>query len=177
VNRPARLLVPLALAASAVVPSAATPAHAVQSLAYTFAVPCNNPSPTPSLVDLPSGTYAVAYVGVCSYDINHTSGVPVNTPCTLPTVGTVPCVSTTINNLPGVLSQVTTGSVDVEGFVPRVAQTDCGTNAHVEVDGQCVRLNAGTITHGGGVMTAWFQDLNHADNLGAFLVTVVWTPL
>lgn len=176
-NRLARVLVPLALAASAVLPSAATPANAVQSLAYTFAVPCNDPSPTPSLVDLPSGRYAVAYVGACTYDIGHTSSVPVNTPCTLPTVGTVPCVSTTVNNVPGVLSQISTGSVDVKGFVPSVAPTDCGTDAHVEVDGQCVPLNAGTIAHGGGVMTAWFADGAHADNLGAFLVTVVWTPL
>lgn len=174
------------LAASALVclPGSAAPANALQSLAYAFVVDCKAPGGTDSLVGLPNGTYVVTIAGGCS--IHDNIGFPVGaTPCSVPVVGTVPCLSpiTTINNFPGEACGWSTGAVEVNvlcpaGTVP--ALVGCGL-LYVAIDGVCLNGQAGLHYRppslGGAPMNVRFVDSNYADNDGALLVTVVWTPL
>ena len=178
-NRVRRLVAPLAVLAAVL--GTAAPAHAVQSLAYVFLVPCGDSDGVSTLPDvtLPSGRYAVVAAGVCSADTQHTFSYPVGTPCSLPQVGTVPCVSTSVNNLPGALCIIATGTAAVQLCGgPVVSLTDCGPDFHIEVDGQCVSAAVGSfVNHPGGAMTARFTDSRYDDNIGYFVVAVVWTPL
>ncbi len=166
----------LVLAALAVLFGAASPsATAVNTVAFTFAVDCADPDGTSSddiaPIQFPTGTYQVTIAGACLYGAFNNYAV--STPCSGPT-GSVPCA--TVNNIPAAC-MVSTGGVATE---------NCGmsTVAHcwayrVEVDGQCLAFdNAGFINHTAqGPIRARFLDCCHSDNVGVFLVTVVWTPL
>jgi hypothetical protein len=162
--------------------TAAPHAHAVSTLAWTFAVNCadangtNSDDVVPGLT-LPAGTYVVAVAGACSVNASGSFTVPAGTPCSVPVAGAVPCVTgINVNNVPGALCQVGNGTVSVQACAPaNVHLNPCGSHT-IAVSGQCVPLDAGLVTFGGGVMNATFQDSNYADNVGAFLVTVVWTP-
>jgi hypothetical protein len=173
-----RVLAPLTIAAGLAIPA---PAHALQSLAYTFVVDCANPGGTNSLVGLPNGTYAVAAVGACA--VNGSYPYTVGTPCSLPVVGTIPCVPsiTTINNFPGQLCTTSIGGVFVSllcGPLPNAGLTGCA-NLFIEIDGVCLGGQAGLHFRavGGGPMNVRFHDSLYTDNIGFFVVTVVWTPL
>jgi hypothetical protein len=178
-RRLARLLVPaLALLGSVAV---AAPAHAVDSLAYTFVVPCASSANVVSLTGLPSGTYAATIAGDCAINAGSTNTGPITTPCLVAGV-TLPCViGPTVANQPGVICHNTTSGVVVsEGCLSQsyVVLNGCASN-YVEVAGQCLTLptrQAGLVTHPGGPMSVRFVDTYYGDNLGAFLVTVVWLP-
>ena len=175
--RLARLLAPLAIAASLALPHAG--AGAVQTLTYTFPVLCNDGDGAASndLADitLPSGTYAVTVAGVCTITpLGYSAGV--GTPCDV--LGTpIPCVGVTAGNLPAAVCHTSTGGVSTDCPVPTVRVVGCGMYS-VVVAGDCVSTpQAGLVHHDGGVMTARFVDTFYSDNAGVLLVTVVFTPL
>jgi len=172
--RPVRLLACLGLAAVAVVPQ---PAGAVQTLAYTFAVNCADSvgTTTVSGLEFPNGRYAVAVVGACVTNIGSRSSMTVGTPCDLPVVGGVPCTSTTVNNLPWEACDVSTGSAGTRGC--NVVTSRCVEGLDILINGICVDGQVAFHDHSGGPMTVRFSDSRYDDNAGAFLVTVVWTPL
>lgn len=178
-----RLLVPLALAASLALPH--TGAGAVQTLTFTFAVQCDDPNGTASneLADitLPSGTYAYSVAGVCTVGgLGHSTGT--TTPCWPPFTGPIPCATVTAGNLPHALCNTSTGGTRTAcdpllgvTSAPGVQQW-CGQYSLLIGD-DCIVGQAGAFYHEGGVMAARVNDVNHADNVGALLVTVVFTPL
>lgn len=176
-RRITRLLLPLAVAAGIAVP---TGAHATDTLAWTFAVPCASPAgaTTPAGIGLPTGVYAVTVSGACAVDFGLRS-VPVGgTPCTAPVVGPVPCTSpvTTINNAP-TFGQVSTGSGDDITTAPSVSLPGCGL-LYITIDGNCFAGQAGTYNRTiSGPMTVAFVDTYYPDNVGELIVTVTWTPL
>lgn len=170
--RLARLFALLALGATAVVPQAN--AHATQTLAFTFVVPCDAESGATSLgLELPKGWYAVTIAGACSW-ASGTSSVTVATPCDAPVAGPVPC-KPTIDNVSSRACYWAFGGLTTRCEVPS-GTAGCGYYS-VQVSTGCVDGPFGLIEHPGGTMSAKFNDYGHADNIGAFLVTVVWTPL
>jgi len=173
-HRVLRSLAPLAIAASLAIPVGA---HATETLAYTFTVPCTGGIAGSSGLGLPTGIYAFTVTGVCVIDLRTQSQPVGNTPCSVPVAGTIPCTQpiTTVDNVP-VLGQVVTGGRDVATNVSANA-VDCTVGA-IRLDNICFASAAGTYfrTISGG-MTAQFVDTNYADNAGELLVTVVWTPL
>lgn len=175
----ARLLAGCALAAGAVVPG--TGAHALQTVAFTFVVPCDSSSGTSSgALDMPTGVYAVTVVGACVHNTTQSSSVALGTPCTLPVVGTVPCAGTTVHNVPPAACHTTTGFVrtDCSGAPAGVRTETCG-ELYVEVAGDCVPGQAGFVVHEAPLspMTARFSDSVYSDNAGTLVVTAVWTLL
>lgn len=161
---------------------AAPPAQAVQSLTYVFVVPCADEDGVlsdegPGEVTLPDGVYAVAYAGVCAHGTNESTVISVSTPCSLPEVGAVPCVGTTVNNYPPTLCRISTGTVEVTPCDPMlVSVNSCPLT--VLVNEQCLNgQHAGLIDHQGGAMKAQFSDSYYGDNAGYFIVTATWTPL
>jgi hypothetical protein len=174
-----RLLAPLALAAGIAAPMSA---HATDTLAWTFHVPCNSSAgdSTPAGIGLPTGTYAVTVSGACILNFGSTS-VPVGgTPCTVPVVGSVPCTSpiTTVNNVPW-FTLVSTGGGNVITTAPSESTTGCGV-FYMTIDGQCFASQAGTYNRAiSGPMTVAFVDFpgTYGDNVGELAVTVTWTAL
>ena len=170
----------LAMAALAFPPSQA---HAVNSLAYTWTIDCANPNATSTgpLVTMASGTYLVTVTGACSYGVDTTHSVPVTT-CVSP-VNTLPCLDTgmSVNNVPGYTCVVGGGIAHAATCpTPGAYVSGCGGSFTVVVNEQCLSAvpnQAGLISHGGGAMTARTIDSGHYNNIGAFVVTAVWTPL
>jgi hypothetical protein len=173
-----RVLALAAVAAGAAFPQ--TGATAVNTLTYTFPLLCSDAGGERSDeyvsgLTLPNGLYAVTVTGACTITVLGHS-VAGATPCSAPVVGAIPCVNTgiTVNNLPSAIC-----GTSVSG----TARTDCPTTAgliacghySVRVAGGCVD-GAGTVYHGGGVMSAQFVDDNFSDNGGVLLITVTWTP-
>ncbi|HVF04353.1 MAG TPA: hypothetical protein VNA20_05910 [Frankiaceae bacterium] len=157
----------------------AAEASAAQTLAFTFVIPCNTGSmTTPAGITLPSGRYLVTVAGACSVNLTDSFSTTVpGTPCTAPVVGTIPCTSPVpVNNVPGPLCRVTNGTVTVNGCYGTTTWVGCGGH-RITINGACVNGPAATVWFGGGPMTATFNDSNYADNAGAFVVTVAWTPL
>lgn len=177
--RLARLLIPLALAAGAAFLHAS--ANAVQTLAFTFPVLCNDPIGfgTGGLLDLPSGTYVVTTVGACT-TTGGAFGTTVGTPCDAPVTGTpLPCTSVNVNNVPGGVCNLSTGDVrTICNPAMSVVRAGCGYYS-IQINGNCVNGQVATYWHGGGPMRVRFFDDGccYGDNAGALLVTVVWTPL
>lgn len=171
-----RVLTALALGVSALLPSGA---QAAQTLAFTFVVPCSDAdgvwSHETAGLTLPNGWYAVATAGVCT--VGHTGyAVPVGTPCVVQGVP-VPCVSTTIANLPNAVCHTSTGGVSTDCVPqPSARLTNCGMYS-VVVAGDCVTSQGGLVHHTGGSMNARFVDTVYGDNVGYLLVTVAFTPL
>lgn len=184
--RLARILAPLAVAASVALPQ--TNANAVNSLAFTFPVLCNDPDGIASdefvtdVVDLTQGTYAVTVAGLCTTVGNTAPAMAVGTPCNDPVTGApLPCTGTVVHNAPGTPCHTSTTGVRTDcanGNPPNAMLADC-TVYHVEINGNGCVNQAGTYFHGGGTMRVRFVDGGggYFDNIGALLVTVVWTPL
>lgn len=178
-----RLVRPL-LAAAALAASVGAPqAHAVQTLAYTFAVPCMSSGGTWTApgITMPPGRYVVTVAGACAVNMADTFGTTVpGTPCTAPAVGSIPCTAPVpVNNLPAPLCRATVAATaTVEGCYTAARLVTC-TVHYISVDGSCVNGAAEVINRTGGErpMNVRFVDSNYADNAGAFVVTVAWTPL
>lgn len=174
-----RLLAPLALAANAAFPH--TSANAVQTLAFTFPVLCADPVGfgTGGLLDLPSGSYVVTTVGACS-TVGGFYGTSVGTPCNEPVTGTpIPCTSVNVGNIPSGVCNTSTGDIrTICNPTLGVTQAGCG-HYGIQINGNCVNGQVATYWHGGGPMTVRFHDDGccYGDNVGALLVTVVWTPI
>ncbi len=140
---------------------AAPSSSAVNSLAFTLLVPCSDEDGVSSYplfaVTLPAGTYAYSIVGECSYGLG--APAPVD-----------PAVSAAC------YMSVHAAKTDYCGDVPYTT----GCRYRVEIDGQCVGYSpAGTVWHPGGAMTARFVDApgGYYNNSGAFVVTLIFTPL
>lgn len=156
--KPRTLLAAGMLAALAFVVPA--PAQAYQTITFALVVPCNDADGVSSNevlpIGLPKGIYAYTITGACDYS----------------TTSTPPCyvsVHTVILN----------GCTNLANPTSQVLLTGCwGFN--VQIDGQCVGpLPAGTIAHPGGPMTARYVEAGpqyYANNAGAFVVTLTFTP-
>ena len=160
--------------------AAADPSHAVQTLAWEFVLPCHDGTVVSSgpVIELPSGTYAYTVKGGCLYGVDQSRSysTTVGTPCSDPTVGPLPCANTTLANIPMPACQLLTEGMTADGCARVVQPTPCGLS--VVINGACVsNTGVGPLVHGGGPMTAQFVDSFYDDNIGAFTVTVVWTPL
>ncbi len=147
-------------------------------MAWEFVLPCDSGATVSTAsfgVDLPSGQYAYTVKGACVIDLSlgRTVSIPVGTPCSLPEVGTIPCASTTVHNVPFPVCWTVTEGQLVEPCTGTIAPT---CTMYVAINGACLPTN-GVVWHPGGPMTAQFADSNYTDNVGAFTVTVVWTPL
>lgn len=163
--------------------AAASPAPAVQSLTYSWAVPCDDGDGVYSDealgVTLPSGTYAVTVAGACSIAALSLWNISAGTPCSTSATGPIPCVSATVGNVPSELCGTATGPVytqqcDQWAIITSVGSCGDGT---VAVNGTCLTAGtAGLVTHTGGAMHARYLDSRYDDNLGAFIVTATWTP-
>lgn len=164
-----------ALASASLLCAGAPASHAVSTLVFTIPVNCADSDGTitdspdlPATVNLPSGNYAVTVTGACLFGFHAD---PITTPCSGP-AGAIPCV--TVNNVPNVC-RVSVGAAanDGCGVVP---VTSCAY--HIYVDGQCIADGVGLIYHATtGPVRASFADCCFDDNVGEFLVTLVWTPL
>lgn len=168
------VLVALACAAAL----GAAPSHAVNSLAFTMVVPCDDPDGVNSDdiadVEFPTGAYAVTITGACLYGFK--TPVSIGTPCEGP-AGPMPCAA--VDNLPHFCA-VNAAAVETNdcGQSRRLA---CAGWTLMVVDGQCASLgSAGTIRHDTpGPIRAYFWDTPgwYWDNVGAYVVTLIWTPL
>jgi len=163
----------------------AAPSHAVDTVAYSWTVPCDDTDgvSTGDVRFIP-GTYVVTATGGCTLDDGnvYSLGTP-TTPCTLPVVGTVPCAGATIHNVPGGACFATLGVADRWGC--SLSPSTVTTNA--PCDNFTVRITMPTqvclSTLPGAVgtvfvntttsMTAKFVDLPgfYSDNTGSFVIT------
>lgn len=120
--RIARFVAPAAAVAALALPQ--SPAQAVNTLAYSWVVHCNNlqQQPTP-LLELPKGTYAVTVEGACTFGVTTTHSVPVST-CVNP-LQSLPCVNTgaQVNNVPGATCYVGVGAAVAQTCSPGVYTT------------------------------------------------------
>lgn len=179
-RRPVRSLL-LALVAGLGILTAA-PSEALQTPAFTFVVDCRDPDGVGTNdfgLDMPNGWYAVTAVGACAPGNSPTS-FNVGTPCSLPVVGSIPCVSpgVTVSNVPGAACWVTVNGVSVQPCPGGNGATLLGCDLVIVVDNQClIAGTAGTIYHNPGPMRARYADCCHGDNVGFYVVTAVWTPL
>lgn len=174
-----------AVAAVAVLALPSSPVQAVNTPVYTFVVNCATGSASTGGITLPSGQYLVTVAGACSftYDLGATGSVPVDT-CVDP-VRSLPCVSTgtAVNNVPAGACVVGVGvaySRICDGWARGLYVPSCFAGLTVTVNDQCLTTvphTVGVIDHAGGAMTAKVLDSGHWNNLGAFTVTAVWTPL
>lgn len=163
---------------------AATPAQAVDTVAYTWVVPCNDPdgvgTDEQGVFFIP-GAYAVTATGACTISDTSVFGFGVTTPCSALVVGPVPCVGATVSNLPGEACWTSFS----------VAITRPCDPAGVTVNGPCsaytIRITASTDTclnlvpgAAGFVaintltplsMRAVLTDCCHSDNTGYFVIT------
>lgn len=174
--------VAFACSALAVIFGFVSPSKAVNSLAYSFVLPCNSSTAQTSLTDLPTGTYAVIVTGACALDgnqytltVDSCSVTPPPSPCT--SVGP-------IERVPGQACWAATNTYavrpcDQDG--PQVLSTmSCGDYGIIEIDGACRGTGqAYTYTRtSSGPMSARVADVwDGHDNLGMVMVTVIWTPL
>ena len=159
-----------------------TPSQAVQSLTFSWLVPCADQDGVDTVealgIELPSGKYVATAVGACLVDNDVPYSFGVTTPCGTTTTGSLPCTGMTLQNIPGAACWTSLGAVTVQPCGGAgVTTTACGY-LNVKVSDECLTLNTvGVVTHEGGAMRAVFTDDFHPDNTGAFLVTVTWTPL
>lgn len=172
-----RIAVPIVLLlAFSVVPA---PAQGVNTITYALVVPCWDADGVSSgpLVTMPSGIYAITITGACDFGTHLAPGnsVPVNTPCSVPPVQNIPCISGASVDVPAAACLVSAS----------VVWTYCGAQTgvlscaqqHVVVNNQCFPLGTGLLAHGGGPVSARYVDSIYSDNVGAFVVTFQFTPL
>ena len=172
-----------AFAAVAVLALPSSPAQAVNTPVYTFVLDCATGSASTGDIWLPSGRYVVTVAGACSFAHGATGTIPVDT-CVNP-LTSLPCVSTgaNVNGVPSTVCVIGVGIAYEQicnGWSRGVYLPSCYTDLTVVVNEQCLTTvphTVGVINHGGGAMTARVADNGHFNNLGAFTVTAVWTPL
>jgi hypothetical protein len=174
------------LAAAAAVAALAMPqqAQAVNTLAFSWVIDCNvSGNQYAPLVTMPTGRYVVTVAGACTYGIDDTHSIRVST-CGVSPLPAGPCVDTgaSVNGVPGTTCYVGGGIGYVQTCAPPGAYLPgCGGIFTVTVEGQCLNLvphHVGIVDHtNGGAMFATAVDSFYGDNIGAFVVTAVWTPL
>lgn len=150
-----------------------SPSQAVTSPVITMVVDCARSTATSSAeltLDAPAGIYTATAVGACNVHYNDVRAITASTPCSVS--GTpVPCVTASVSNISTATCATSLGAVLVDACAPDAYLTGCTFT--VTVNGQC--LIAGTIgqvSHGGGPVTARFEDSHYPDNLGYFVVTL-----
>jgi hypothetical protein len=163
--------------------TAAPPAHAVDSVSFTWTLDCSDENGVGSEefgINLVPGTYAVTVTGACSVGTEFDYDVTASTPCTLPLVGGVPCVTPTVSGIPGAACYTSTGTLQLqtcEGPLPTT--NGCPGLYTVTVNGFCPSSVPGAVgffTHSSytpSPMRAAFNDVAgwYWDNVGVFVVT------
>jgi hypothetical protein len=167
------------LTALTVLALGASPANATSTLTGVVVVPCNQTTPSTSMLDVPQGWLLVTVVGACDYhaSTNPDTITTVNTPCSYGNVQNIPCVT----NQP--ITQPAAACAWSAHYVASTCDTGnpflllpCGGGT-VKVDGQCVQP-PGLVYHiGNGPVSAVYTDTAYSDNLGYFIVIFQWTPL
>ena len=175
------------LAASAAVLAFSVPqqASAVNSPVFSWVVDCANPGNqyAPVVTTMPTGKYLVTVQGVCSFGFGTTHSLRVST-CGVSPLPAGPCVDTgaSVNDIPGATCIVGAGPAHAQTCpAPGAYVPGCGGSFTVTVEGQClIGANlTGVVDHTNpfAPLYATVVDSGHADNVGAFVVTAVRTPL
>lgn len=181
-HRAVRLLFAAAVAVASI--AVASPANAVDTVSFTWTVPCNDANGVGTneydMYFIP-GAYVVTATGACTLDDNSLYGFGATTPCTALLVGAIPCAGATVSNLPGEACWTTFSAVQTHPCAPAGATVNGACSPYtirITTTGDtCLNLAPGVagfvaITTATPLsMRAVLVDCCHSDNTGYFVIT------